>query len=154
MQKLILVLALAVVQLTAFADKAVKIEFADASTLVIRLADEPQIVNQDGSWLITSTVVEATYQRSEVESLVVGDFDDYYVTGIGGVGRTAFVDYSGGTLNVTAAAGTPVLVYTTAGQLIRQSKTDEAGRASVDLQPLAGGTYIIKCGDKTIKINK
>lgn len=153
MQKVILFLALAVVSFSAFADKAVKIEFADETTLVIRLADEPQIINQDGSWLITSQVVEATYERSEVSSLVVGDYDDYYVTGIGGA-STSVVSYSGGKLSVAATPGTVVLVYTTAGQLVRKSKTDSAGTATVDLQSLAGGTYIIKCGGKTIKINK
>lgn len=152
MQKLFLTFALLAVCAVTNADQAVKIEFADASTLVIRLSDTPQIVNQDGEWLITSDVVEATYPRADVVSLEVGDYDDY-VTGIGSASAsTASLSYRNGTLSVTAAPNTRVTVINMSGMLVSQDKTNSDGEAVIDLQSLPGGAYIITCGGKSIKI--
>ena len=133
-------------------DMMLQIWQADGQVVSINLNDEPRTTYNDGNLVITTTKVTITYPLENVKRYT-------YVSASNGISSPgvskAKLSANGETLTFTGLkAGTSIILYNVAGQLLRRVTPSSEGYAIVSVSKLPTGVYIVKMNDATYKITK
>ena len=149
---IVLLLALTASLAAAAADRALKVWQADGQVLTINLADEPRTTYNNGNLMITSKQISVTLLLEKVRRYT-------YVDVANGIderqGVRAAFSNNGEVLTLTGLSqGTRVMLYNTAGQLLRHLTADGGGKLAVSVAALPTGVYVVKVKDVTDKLTK
>lgn len=132
----------------AFADDAqVVIKQKSGNTTILTLSTNPVITFEDENMVITTSFTCVSIPLSNVDSYTAVD----ETTGITNVttnpqfkaGEIAFSDLP---------AKTRIAIYSLGGRLVGSQMADDAGNATVSLENLSKGIYIIKTPNANIKV--
>ena len=134
------------------ANRALKVWQADGQVLVINLSDEPRTTYSNGNLMITSKQSSVTLPLERVRRYT-------YVDVANGIDELkdvrAAISKNGETLTLTGLkSGTEVMLYNTAGQLLRHLTADGQSPLIVSVATLPTGVYVVKVKDITYKITK
>lgn len=134
------------------ANRALKVWQADGQVLVINLSDEPRTTYSNGNLMITSKQSSVTLPLERVRRYT-------YVDVANGIDELkdvrAAISKNGETLTLTGLkSGTEVMLYNTAGQLLRHLTADGQSSLIVSVATLPTGVYVVKVKDVTYKITK
>lgn len=110
--------------------------FNDETTASFNLADQPVVTFDATDMIITAKEIVSNYPRTDVKEF------HFLQTDVEGV--------TGRTIAIEATAAT---IYNMAGQIVGQAE-NKAGVATVGLEQLPAGTYIIRTANKAIKVSK
>lgn len=150
MKKIIFASLLFVASLPMLADDYQYLTVAHASVeQSIELASIQKITfdTQGGHTIVTTTEGEVRFPISEMEKM----FFSATPTAIKSLpAKSDNLSYAKGKLNVDAEG--VLYIYAASGQAVRMAKVD--GKTSISLSNLPKGTYIVKLGSQTIKIQK
>lgn len=110
--------------------------FTDETTASFNLADQPVVTFDATDMIITAKEIESRYPRTEVK-----DFH-FLLSDVEGICPR--------TISIEATSAT---IYNMAGQPVGRTEA-KAGMATVGLDQLPAGTYLLRSGNKTIKVTK
>lgn len=110
--------------------------FNDETTASFNLADQPVVTFDATDMIITAKEIESKYPRTDVKEF---HFLQSEVEGI--------------TPRTIAIEATAATIYNTAGQVVGTADA-QAGIATVGLDQLPAGTYLIRTSNKTLKVTK
>lgn len=132
----------------AWAQNALVVETNDGQTYSYVLAEKPRLSFNATEMIISSVDADASFERTAIKNFRFEDVE----TGISSMpGNGQRMTYLDGILTVEGD-GT-VGIYDTAGRQILNNKVSEGHSVSVDMNAYPKGTYIIRCGKQTMKIN-
>ncbi len=98
------------------------------------------------------TVNADDYTVSDIKSFYISDTDD--TNGIERVMTKNGVKYRANTLVLNASDGRTVMVYNAAGAPVKADVRRSGALVTVDLNPLAGGTYVVNVDGNSFKVIK
>lgn len=110
--------------------------FTDETTASFNLADQPVVTFDATDMIITAKEIESRYPRTDVK-----DFH-FLLSDVEGICPR--------TISIEATSAT---IYNMAGQPVGRAEA-KAGMATVGLDQLPAGTYLLRSGNKTIKVTK
>lgn len=110
--------------------------FNDETTASFNLTDQPVVTFDATDMIITANEVESRYPRTDVK-----DFH-FLLTEVEGVNPR--------TISIESTSAT---IYNMAGQPVGRTEAKD-GKATVNIDQLPAGTYIIRTASKAMKISK
>lgn len=155
MKKIILLLLICSFQFTFLnvANAGVKnattlcIEQKDGTLLKFTLASRPKITFRGNYTVVQADEVKLLQFRNLVRAYFTDEDDPTAVSDV-----AAGAEQMEATGNAVTFNGfkplTPVLIYTTAGTLVKKAQTDVNGYLQMTLQDLPRGIYVVKAGKK------
>lgn len=151
--RLLLLVLMVVFPSSMKAQSQLRLELNDGTSAVCLLAEKPVILFSG-----TKLVLKVGEQKSQFEIEEVKKFFFEIVgTGINPVENAEAVRYDytdGRNLRISGATGVAaVQLYDVAGKVVATQQVDN-GAASVNLQTLPAGVYVLKVGAQSMKISK
>ena len=145
----LMVAALLLLPLFAWADSMLVVNMTDGSRRSFVLADLPNVTFVEQNMVITSSTASATIERSSVSSFT---FEEVPV-GIESTMTTPDFGIAllGGKVSVSGCTGR-VAVVAMNGAVVRQADCDASGRCQISLSGIPAGTYLVQTSVQTLKI--
>lgn len=131
------------------AQNGLVLETNDGKTYSYILADQPRLSFNETDMIITAKAASASFNRSEITNF---RFEDVSL-GIKDVtnGKNQKMAYLNGIVTVESA--NTVAIYDMSGKLIMTKKAGKGETVTIDLNAQPQGTYIVKCGKQSLKVN-
>ena len=133
-------------------DMVLRVWQADGKVMNIKLSEEPVTTYADGQLIITTTKTTVTFPLEQVVKYTYSDGTD----GISSPATmSSEVSGDGETIVFKGLKpGTPVSLYTVAGQLVSTVTSAGPSKTSVSVSQLPVGVYVVKTNGITYKITK
>ena len=133
-------------------DLVLQVWLGDGQVMSINLNEEPRTTYNDGNLVITTTKTTISYPLEHVKRYTYASSSSS-ISSPKGVEATFSAD--GETLMFKGLkAGTSIMLYNVAGQLLRKVAPTTEGHAAVSVSKLPTGVYVVKMNDATYKITK
>lgn len=135
--------------INAFAQNGMVLETNDGKTYSYVLADQPRLSFNETQMIITTSDASASFTRSEITNFRFEDvpLDIKEVNS----GKSQKMTYLNGIITVESA--NTVALYDMSGKLLMNNTAGKGGNVTIDLKSQPKGTYIVKCGGQSLKVN-
>ena len=118
------------------------------------LAEEPKTTFRGGLLIITTNLLETSYQLSNIQRYT-HEGVDMDIDAIASTSRDLMVSQSkAGVILRNVPKGTPVRLYDPAGRLLETKTSNGASSIQFSLEGRPHGVYIVNMNDQTFKITK
>lgn len=133
-------------------DRVLKVLQTDGQVTTISLNDEPRTTYADGNLVITTSQTTITYPLEKVRRYTY----ESLATGISTKpSLKTEMSQNGEALTFTGLkSGETIMLYNTAGQILRRINSEKEGATTVSVADLPAGVYVVKLNDVTYKITK
>ncbi len=136
--------------LTASAQNALVLETNDGKTYSYVLAEKPRLTFSETEMLITSADASASFTRTDIKNF---RFEEVEVDAISDVKTDGQrMSYLGGVVTVQGAEN--VILYDISGRQIMSKRAAGNGSVSIDLSSQPQGTYIVRSGKQSLKVQR
>lgn len=137
------------------ADTTLIVEKTDGSTESFLLADQPVVTFEGANGVFTTPSVSVSIPRADIDNFHFksGTTGIKAITPTTGDGASVRVRFLGGnTVEIAGQGNRPVAVYRTDGAAANAEVVRGADSATVSLENLPKGIYVIKYGNNSIKM--
>jgi hypothetical protein len=138
MKRPFLMLLMFAVFATSHASTALIVHQKSGGTVEYAFSEKPVVTYRDGYLVISAIGASVSYPLSNMQKFTFGEVSDLVT-------------------RITALSGTkpqPTYIYNVGGVLVRSFEPSEDSSTPANLDGLPAGTYIIKNGKTSYKINK
>lgn len=135
--------------LKASAQNALVIETNDGKTYSYVLAKKPQLTFNDTEMLISSADASASFVRTDIKNFRFEDVADA-IKDVKADGQR--MSYLHGVVTVDGAEN--VILYDISGRQIMTKKAAGNGSVTIDLTNQPQGTYIVRSGKQSLKVQR
>lgn len=159
MRKLITSILLAVITTTAThaqdaTTTGLVLQLTTGETATFVLDEQPKITFTADNLVITSPTYTTEYPLAGLQRYTFKQVPASHITSPTADNRPSITQTDGQIILDNLPAGTAVTVYSIDGMALSAPTTAPDGRATIDTSTLTSGVYIIKYGNKSLKIRK
>ena len=132
--------------------QCIVVETTDGERMEYLLSNNPRIVHNDATVMLTTNSVSVEYQTSNVSKVYFSDVP----TSIGNVKteKGQFLLQQNAVLLKGFDAGEPVALYGADGRQLWQHATDSDGQLMIPLSSLPQGIYIVNTNNQSFKVTR
>jgi len=138
MKRLVLSLLTLFAAATSWADSALFVHQRNGGVVEFAFSERPVVTYSEGNLIISAANASVTYPLENMQKFTFGEVDDDVT-------------------RIAAPANEkpqPTYIYSVDGKLMRTLKPGEGGKTSASVEGLPAGTYIVKNGKTSYKIQK
>lgn len=138
MKRLLLLLLTFAATSVSWAETALIVHQKSGGTVEFAFSEKPVVTYSDGYFVISVTGAQVSYPLSDMQKFTFGELSENYTRIIA----------------PAEVAPQPTYIYNISGILVRTLQPTNDGSTPATLDGLPTGTYIIKNGKTSYKINK